>query len=236
MVLHHLFTVDLMSIRAREYGPTANDAIMKKQLSGLQIAENVPITIHFAAWTGNTNWLSSQLENGVNILRGNEEEEDYTALYLAMANMHTEIVLMTSKVADRIKAWDSIFRHFPKLVQMAARNDDIVTLRLFLERGADCSKRIGHNDWTPLHIATNKGNKRAIELLLAYGVDVTAQTRDGTMAIHLAAQNGSEDSIRPSVKGGMDISAYTLSYSRMSLAVHKGLPNSIRTSKMWGVM
>ena len=59
---------------------------------------------------------------------------------------------------------------------------------------------MGLDDWTPLHFAANKGNKRAIEVLLTYGGDMTATTKDGVMAIHLAAQNGSEDSIRLLVK------------------------------------
>jgi ankyrin repeat protein len=56
------------------------------------------------------------------------------------------------------------------------RADRHELLELLLARGADPNQR-GINDYTPLHLAVQQRDERAMRLLLAHGADPTLKTR-----------------------------------------------------------
>ena len=57
-------------------------------------------------------------------------------------------------------------------------------------QGVDQKKKESGREWTPLMIASTKGHKRIIKILLEYGAKVDLQTKNGWTALLLASQNG----------------------------------------------
>jgi ankyrin repeat protein len=82
-----------------------------------------------------------------------------------------------------------------------ARPDAQEVLELLLAYGADVGQR-GINDYTPLHMAAEKGNLRAVEALLARGADPNEITRIDDMTTPLeeaqrADQHATADRLQP---------------------------------------
>jgi ankyrin repeat protein len=77
-------------------------------------------------------------------------------------------------------------------VHAAAAVDDLETMQLLLERGADANAR-QQNDFTPLHGAASRGSISMAELLLAHGADVEAKTADGMTVADVARKYQREE-------------------------------------------
>ena len=74
-------------------------------------------------------------------------------------------------------------------VHAAASVNDVETMRLLLDHGADVDAR-QQMGYTPLHAAATNGNQPLVELLLARGADPRATSDDGKTAAELAESRG----------------------------------------------
>ena len=80
-------------------------------------------------------------------------------------------------------------------------------VKFFLARGIDVNQKCGKgNESAPLHIATWKGNKDMIELLLANGADVNVKAH-GQTALHRAMRLDKKDMVRFLLAKGLKTSA-----------------------------
>jgi len=85
----------------------------------------------------------------------------------------------------------------------AAADGDLDAIRIelaepsFVDAKADCGL-------TPLHIATLAYHPAAVELLLAYGADVSLADREGNTALHMASFLGRTDLVRLLLTAGAD--------------------------------
>lgn len=66
----------------------------------------------------------------------------------------------------------------------AAERNDAKKLKALLDAGMDPNIRDYDRGATPLHLAANKGNVEAIELLIDAGADVNAANKRGRTPIH----------------------------------------------------
>src|SRR5262245_23049189 len=67
------------------------------------------------------------------------------------------------------------------------------TLRRMLDQGAPVNQPLGPVGETPLHVATRRRRKSAIEILLAHGADIEAKTAGGKTAYAHALRRGFND-------------------------------------------
>lgn len=85
----------------------------------------------------------------------------------------------------------------------AFRNDDEdLALRLIAD-GADPAA-VDDMEWTPAHVASAKGFRRALEALLERGADPDARDAYGNAPLHLAAGHAEPECARALLDGGAD--------------------------------
>lgn len=73
---------------------------------------------------------------------------------------------------------------------IALNEGDIEGMRDAYNKGADPEDKTEPTGYRPIHLAASIGNLEALRLLIDYGVDVNAQTENGTTALHYAANHG----------------------------------------------
>src|SRR5271170_1254563 len=97
--------------------------------------DNDPTTLHFAAWTGNLNAINLSLSSGINA--GLRDPDDFTALHLAVFNMHAEAVKML------LEANSTVVNMRNKMcftaLEYAVFHHDVELVKLLLAIGADPS-------------------------------------------------------------------------------------------------
>ena len=85
-------------------------------------------------------------------------------------------------------------------LMMAALKGEITGAKMLLERGA----RINQGGWSPLHYAAGGPEPELVRLLLERGAHVDAESPNGTTPLMMAAQYGSEDSVKLLLDHGAD--------------------------------
>ncbi len=99
----------------------------------------------------------------------------------------------------------------------AALNGDLKTTNLLLAAKAKTEVVTRLGAYTPLHLASSRGQAAVVARLLEAGSHVAAVTDTGVQAIHLAAQAGSADAVRSLLDRGADINARDAVYGRTPL-------------------
>lgn len=104
---------------------------------------------------------------------------------------------------------DGEFTPLHYAVLYSARSDFV---RDLLDNGADVNARYDNqysdmNGWTPLHMATFRGDSTSIETLLNMGADIEAKDASGATALHIAALYGIPESAEVLLRRGSNIAA-----------------------------
>ena len=73
---------------------------------------------------------------------------------------------------------------------IALNEGDLEGMRRAIKDGADPEDKTEPSAYRPIHLAAAIGNLEALLLLMDFGVDVNAQTSNGTTALHYAANHG----------------------------------------------
>ena len=126
-------------------------------------------------------------------------EEGQLGLVLAMqeGSLKTADVLL-SHPAIQI---DALNQAGESALMMAALKGEMAGLRTLLARGA----KVNQPGWSALHYAASGTDaSEAVRLLLEKGADVNAVSPNGSTPLMMAAQYGSEDSVKLLLAGGAD--------------------------------
>src|SRR5262245_35588620 len=99
----------------------------------------------------------------------------------------------------------------------SAMNGDLKTMNVLLIAGAtpDPLTRIGR--YTPLHLASSKGQAAVVARLLDAGASSRAATSTGVQPIHLAAEAGSAEAVKALLDHGADVNARDDTHGRTPL-------------------
>merc|ERR1719456_1742980 len=79
-------------------------------------------------------------------------------------------------------------------LQDAVANGDVAQAKLCLEKKAN-PNQADPDGWSPLLLAGRAGHKAVLELLLNAGAKLEAANKGGLTALHLAAQEGREETL-----------------------------------------
>jgi ankyrin repeat protein len=85
-------------------------------------------------------------------------------------------------------------------LMLAALKGDLDEAKALLEHGA----QVNRAGWTPLHYAATGPDVRLVALLLDRGADIDAASPNGTTPLMMAAQYGTEDSVKLLLTRGAD--------------------------------
>lgn len=85
-------------------------------------------------------------------------------------------------------------------LMMAALKGDLTSAQLLLDRGA----KVNQPGWSALHYAATGPDPRLVRLLLERGAAIDAESPNGSTPLMMAAQYGSEDSVRLLLERGAD--------------------------------
>ena len=90
-------------------------------------------------------------------------------------------------------------------IDQAAKDGNIVFVRRGLSKGADVNA-VNSDGFTVLHLAVANNHKNIVELLVAKGADINANTRDnGFTPLHLAAGFGHKEIAQLLIAAGADL-------------------------------
>lgn len=85
-------------------------------------------------------------------------------------------------------------------LMIAALKGNPAAVKLMLDRGA----RVNKTGWSPLHYAATGPDPKLVELMIERGAEIDARSPNGTTALMMAAQYGSEDSVYLLLQRGAD--------------------------------
>ena len=90
----------------------------------------------------------------------------------------------------------------------AIRNDDLTAVSVLISAGTDVDGA-GDFGFTPLMIASIRGNPDTIEFLVGLGADLAPVSQSGHTALHLSARSGNVAAIEALLRAGADPEAQT---------------------------
>jgi ankyrin repeat protein len=106
--------------------------------------------------------------------------------------------------------------HFDRFLSACARGDRSRAETMLMSnpglRGVLCDEH-----QLMLHLQAERGNARALDAMLACGLDVGAKDRDGATALHHAAMRGHADAVRVLIAHGATVNALDMTFAATPL-------------------
>jgi ankyrin repeat protein len=99
----------------------------------------------------------------------------------------------------------------------ASLHGDVMAVDVLLKAKAAVEPTTRLGNYTPLHLATSRGNGAVVARLLAAGAKATAITSTGVQPIHLAAQAGDVVGVQALLAAGADVNAKDTTHERSPL-------------------
>ena len=119
---------------------------------------------------------------------------------LVMAMQEHSLKAASALLAHPSVQLDALNNAGESALMIAALRGEVAGARLLLDRGAS----VNQPGWSPLHYAATGPEPRLVQLLLGKGADVNAASPNGSTPLMMAAQYGSEDSVKLLLAAGAD--------------------------------
>lgn len=122
------------------------------------------------------------------------EKKFYHQDYYALNSNFTALKLTESKTNQSIEKYkqnlsiidDEYIYHNSTVLHLAAKNNDISSLKNLLELNFLNINKQDDKGFTALHVAVIHGQKESVDILIKYGADVNAKNKFGITALRLA--------------------------------------------------
>lgn len=164
--------------------------------------------LHYASAWGHTAVVKLLLQSGADINIVNNQ--NLTSLFLASRDGQDEVVELLTNIKDiNLESGDEE-AHTPLCVAVA--NGHLSIFARLLNSGANPHAK-DKNGMIPLHIASNRGNSKAVVSLLQTNngtANVNEQDNVGNTPLHYAAKSGKKEIIESLLQAGADISVLNI--------------------------
>jgi len=216
----------LILINQAKHGLSINAALANP----LSPADSELRSLHYAAWTGNLSKVRSLVNMGLEV--SSQDSDGFTALHLAVFNMHTDVVkvLMEKEPSivdvstetgvtalhiaifdDNVEVTNLLLKADPKPldglmtpIHLAVIADSINAIKTLIEPNTDITAQ-SCEGLTPVHFAALYGKPVIITWLDRAGANISCRDQKGRAPIHLAAFSGKTENIKVLLKAGADI-------------------------------
>ena len=156
--------------------------------------------LHTAAYFGFTD-VAKVLVAGGTPVEAREPEYGNTPLLIAARRSSRGVAVVLLDAGAEIEIRDLEDGNTP-LINAAFEPLSLSLLSELVARGADVNAAAGRDGRSPLMAAVARGNRGAVEILLAAGAAVEAVDRDGYRALHFAAMTGESALISVLIRAG----------------------------------
>lgn len=159
--------------------------------------------LHSAAVRGNKKIVELLLSSGGQGLIEERDEEGNTPLLLAAVNSHIDILKLLVEVGEASVLSKNNKGATALHFSLYSRSHGCT--KYLIEKGADLNAQYpGGLDYTPLHIAVQKGDLHGIKCLTSKGCDVNIQNRLGQTGLHLAVLQQNTQCCSSLIRSGAD--------------------------------
>jgi uncharacterized protein len=161
---------------------------------------------------------------------GSQDSNGFTALHLAVFNMHTDVVKFL--VEEEPSIVNVCTKTGMTALHIAIFDDNVEVMNMLLKAGANALDEC----MTPIHLAVIADSIDAINMLIEAKADVTARSREGLTPVHFAALFGGSALITLLHRAGADISCRDQrGRAPIHLAAFCGKPGNIKVLMEAGV-
>jgi len=163
--------------------------------------ENGLSPLNFASFHGKLEIMKYLLNNGADILHGDNENSN--PLHNASANGQLEVVKFLITTGIDVNLRDN---NFSSALDFASSSGNLEIVKLLLDNGININTEDQYGG-VPIHSAVYSGNIDVVKLLVEKGADVNASNRWDVMPIHYAAWRGHTEIVTYLLELGADINA-----------------------------
>ena len=137
---------------------------------------------------------------------GFRDSSERTRLILASIKGHTTIVSQLLERKAEVHAKDSFGRN---AIHYAAAGNSTSIIHILLRNATsgECINAVDGEGRSALGLASEKGRRIAVALLIFYGADVKTRDRDGWTPLHRTAENGHEEMAQLLLNRGAEVNA-----------------------------
>ena len=160
--------------------------------------------LYIACVKGHKEIVEALLKSGANV--DEKHKGTTTALFVACHNGFTEVVSTLVK-QGRANVHIRCGKHKMTPLGIATRQGYLDVIKILLDAKADMSET-DEDGATPLHIASENGDYKIVDVLLKYDVNgqcVNQMKNKGASALYVAAQNGHDEICRKLLAVGADV-------------------------------
>jgi uncharacterized protein len=157
------------------------------------LTDNMWEHLHLAAWTGDLESIKLRVRSGADLSL--PDQYHWTALHLAVWNMHSEMVLFLLDAIDEKTSISLQNLDGVSALHLAALNNDIEMIETLIKAGANTSV-FDKAGLTPLLCAAKAENIEALIALKKLGADTSVPNKSEWTPLHWAAANGDLNTIK----------------------------------------
>jgi len=172
--------------------------------------------LHYACRYGHLNAIEALLEDPSIEVDVQAEDQATAMMNCAYYGTETGVELLLAAGADI----DSRDQWGNSALMYASMQGNVDIGLMLVERGADVTfKRTASDNWTALHMASNKATLPLVQALLEAGADVSAMGSTGETALMAALLENNIDVAMFLVENGADVNNYYVTNNRSLLHV-----------------